>query len=245
MDTRSDLLNALRRYSASRTDIEREIRLVGDPSSLYASQSLNVFADSGDVDAAERELLRAPHADDQYVIEAKVYLSLIQHDCKSALAVLSPSYLRGPSPIATNMRFQFAGETQILCGEKQQGVAKLERALTNWDRFLARNPRMVLAHSYRARCLAYLGRKNDALHETRSWAELSGADRWARLGDYAEVAAIYAVCGDSGAAINALEQLSQQPTLFLSAQELRRHPKWAALRTNPRFPKLLADWKPL
>jgi serine/threonine protein kinase/tetratricopeptide (TPR) repeat protein len=242
LDIRYELLYASRRYAAARADMEREIALAADPSQLYANQAYNVFADSGDVEAARRELLRAPHGDDPFVIETKVYLSLLQHDCKSALDALSPSYLRGPSAITTNMRLQFAGETQVQCGEKKKSAARLQRALATWDRVLAQTP---LAHSYRARCLAYLGRRDDALREMRSWSELTGVDEWARIADKEELAEIYAVCGDGGEAIDTLEQLTHLPTLALSAEELRRHPKWAPLRADPRFAKLLADWKPL
>jgi hypothetical protein len=142
--------------------------------------------------------------------------------------------------IMRNLRLQFVGETQVQCGERKHGTATLQRALASWDRL----PRMAWAHTSRARCLAYLGRREDALREARSWPEWRGVDQWARNQDKEQLAEIYAVCGDAGEAINTLEQLSHVPTLT-SAEDLSRHPKWAPLRADPRFAKLLAGWKPL
>ena len=130
----------------------------------------------------------------------------------------------------------------MLCGQRKEGIAKLEAALAIWDRLHAQLPPMVSSR-YRAGCLAYLGRREDALREEQSW-ELSGIDPWDRIGYKEDLAEIYAVSGDAAEAINTLEQLSHM-SWYVSAEELRRHPKWAPLRADPRFPKLLAAWKPL
>ena len=87
---------------------------------------------------------------------------------------------------------------------------------------------------------------DDALREARSLSELTRGNPFQRMYTNATVAEIYSVSGDPRQAINTLEQLSHMsPLTSVSAEELRRHPKWAPLRADPRFPKLLADWKPL
>ncbi len=242
LSVRSDLLSAFHQYRAARADVEREIALAPQLSGLYAVQALNIFAGSGDVEAARRELLRAPNADDPDVIEAKVYLALVQRDCKSALGAFSSSSLPGPYPVQTNALLQVAGETQVLCGEKKQGTAKLQVVLANWDRLLTQKPRMGFARMKRGECLAYLGRRDDALREAHSWAEFTS--QWARIAVNEKLAEIYAVSGDVRESIDTLEQQSHI-SISVSAEELRRHPKWAPLRTDPRFPKLLAEYKPL
>jgi tetratricopeptide (TPR) repeat protein len=241
---RSDLLSLFHKYAAARADVEREIALAPQLSGLYAIQAQNIFAGSGDAEAARRELLRAPMADDPDVIEAKVYLSLVQHDCKSALSAFSSSSLRGTFPVQRNALLQVAGETQVLCGEKKQGTAQLQEVLANWDRFLAQKPRMNFARMKRAECLAYLGRRDDALREAHLWAELTKVNPWGRIIANEKLAEIYALSGDGREAINTLEQQSHL-SYSVNAEELRRHPKWAPLRADPRFPKLLAAWKPL
>jgi len=246
LPVRSDLLSALHRYGAARVDVEREIALAPQTSGVYAVQAHNIFADSGDAEAALRELSRAPNPQDPEVIEAKVYLALVQPDCKSALGALSTSSAREPSLLQKNELLQIAGETRVLCGDKKEGSATLRMALANWDRLLAEKPLMYFARMKRAECLAYLGRKEDALREARSLSELTRGNPFQRMYTNATVAEIYSVSGDPRQAINTLEQLSHMsPWTSVSAEELRRHPKWAPLRADPRFPKLLAEWKPL
>ena len=132
----------------------------------------------------------------------------------------------------------------MLCGDKKQGSATLQMALANWDRLLAGKPQMYFARIKRAECLAYLGRKDDALREAHSLSELTRGIPFKRMYTNETVAEIYSVSGDPRQAINTLEQQSHMSP-SVSAEELRRHPKWAPLRADPRFPKLLADWKPL
>ena len=241
---RSDLLSAFHRYGAARVDVEREIALASQTSGVYAVQAHNIFADSGDVQAARRELSRAPNPEDPEVIEAKVYLALVQPDCKSALGALSTSSAREPSPVQKDELLQIAGETRLLCGDKKQGSATLRVALANWDHLLAEKPQMFFGRLKRAECLAYLGRRDDALREARSLSELTRGNPFQRMFTNETVAEIYAVSGDAREAINTLEQHSHMSP-SVSAEELRRHPKWAPLRADPRFPKLLAAWKPL
>src|SRR5207245_6468875 len=107
--SRSDLLSAFHRYGAARVDVEREIALAPQTSGIYAIQAQNIFADSGDVEAARRELVRAPNANDPDVIEAKVYLALVQHDCESALGAFTSSSPRDPTPLQRITLLQVAG----------------------------------------------------------------------------------------------------------------------------------------
>ncbi|MGH7547886.1 MAG: tetratricopeptide repeat protein [Gemmatimonadales bacterium] len=87
---------------------------------------------------------------------------------------------------------------------------------------------------------AGLGRKQDAIREGQTGVELLPISKDANGGYYRawDLARIYAMVGESGAAVDRLEHLLSIPGP-LTAAWLRIDPTWDPLRGNPRFQRLV------
>jgi tetratricopeptide (TPR) repeat protein len=89
---------------------------------------------------------------------------------------------------------------------------------------------------------AALGRKEDALREARRAVELLPREKdplaYGELIKY--LAIVYAWTGEEEAALNELKALLQIPAP-ISYGQLRLHPYWDSLRSDPRFDKLVEE----
>jgi serine/threonine-protein kinase len=92
---------------------------------------------------------------------------------------------------------------------------------------------------------AALGRKDEAIREGRRAVELLPITKdsidGAELAKY--LAVIYALIGEKDLAIQQIEATLQIPST-LSYGSLKLHPYWDALRSDPRFEKIVADLAP-
>ena len=97
---------------------------------------------------------------------------------------------------------------------------------------------------------AYLGRKEEAVRESRRAIDLVPAnDAIERPRYLANLALVYALTGETEEAVTLLEQLLTTPMPVGSAIEAitlteLRSWKWDSLRNNPRFQKILAEPEP-
>jgi tetratricopeptide (TPR) repeat protein len=96
---------------------------------------------------------------------------------------------------------------------------------------------------------AYLGRKEEALRESRRAIDLVPENDAIERPQYlANLALVYALTGETEKAVTLLEQLLTTPTLWGSSGPITltqlRSWKWDSLRTNPRFQKILAGPEP-
>jgi serine/threonine protein kinase/tetratricopeptide (TPR) repeat protein len=103
------------------------------------------------------------------------------------------------------------------------------------------NPLMVLAATDAA-----LGRKEDALREGRQAVAMRPTSQDAVEGPTlaADLAGVYLLAGERELAIEQLESLTKVPRALYYG-ELAKLPEWDALRSEPRFQKLLSDLKPI
>ena len=92
---------------------------------------------------------------------------------------------------------------------------------------------------------AALGRKDEAIREGRRAVELLPITKdsidGAELAKY--LAVIYALIGEKDLAIQQIEATLQIPST-LSYGNLKLHPYWDVLRSDPRFEKIVADLAP-
>ena len=100
---------------------------------------------------------------------------------------------------------------------------------------------------------AYLGRKEDALRESRRAVELCPENKDAIEGPgyLANLAWVYAVTGETEEAVTLLEHLLTTPTTLgnsflpgVTLADLRLSWRWDRLRNNARFQKILASPEP-
>ena len=92
---------------------------------------------------------------------------------------------------------------------------------------------------------AYLGRKEEALHEGQRAVELFRAEKDAleETNRIANLAMIAARAGDKDLACEQLESIIQLPS-SLSYGGLKLFPWWDPLRGDPRFEKIVASLAP-
>ena len=103
---------------------------------------------------------------------------------------------------------------------------------------------------------AYMHRSGDAIREARRAVELEPESEDAFHGAMfaANLAVVYAVVGEQDPAITLIERLLSSPGAFpgagpdypcdITLADLRLRWEWDALRSNPRFQKILAGPEP-
>ncbi len=135
----------------------------------------------------------------------------------------------------------YAGWAHQLRGDSQAAHASFDAALVLLDSVSRELPEDWRLHAARGLTLAGLGRRGEALRETR-WIERSQVYREdAVTGPAAaeERARILAQVGEVDAALDEVERLVNGPS-WLSAHTLRLDPLWDPIRKHPRFLALLA-----
>ena len=127
-----------------------------------------------------------------------------------------------------------------------QGRAKLEQAYLDSARTILESqvqahPEEANFHSQLGLVYAHLGRKAEAVREGQTAVKLLPVSREAYRGAnlQAALAMIYATVGMRSQAIDQLEYLLSIPS-EISPCLLRNDPRWAALRGDERFEKLVA-----
>ncbi|HMJ06110.1 MAG TPA: hypothetical protein VK474_07620, partial [Chthoniobacterales bacterium] len=88
---------------------------------------------------------------------------------------------------------------------------------------------------------AGLGRKEDAVREAKAAVDLLPLEKDAFDGPIYLIAQarVHLMCGDKATALALLERCAAIPC-GVTVHELRLDPTWDALRTEPRFQKLIA-----
>ena len=124
-------------------------------------------------------------------------------------------------------------------GDSLHARAGYEAARTLFEKSLAEHPGDEGVLCNLGRAYAGLGRKDDALRECARAVEKVPVETDASRGRVLleQLAAIQAKVGESDAAIANLARLMAMPA-YISAPLLRIDPKWAPLRSDPRFRKL-------
>jgi tetratricopeptide (TPR) repeat protein len=127
-----------------------------------------------------------------------------------------------------------------------QGRATLERAYLDSARVILESrvkahPDEANFHAQLGLVYAHLGEKTEAVREGQTATKLLPIDREAYRGAnlQAVLAMIYATVGMPSQAIDLLEHLLSIPS-EINTGLLRHDPRWAVLRGNPRFEKMIA-----
>jgi tetratricopeptide (TPR) repeat protein len=116
------------------------------------------------------------------------------------------------------------------------------------------HPDVAEAHAMLGSLYAYMGRKDDAIRESRRAVELEPEAENAFHGTLqsANLALVYARTGEADQAIALIERLLSTPGPIewpnwphsMTLADLRLRWEWDPLRTDPRFQKILAGPEP-
>ncbi|MGA9751428.1 MAG: protein kinase [Acidobacteriota bacterium] len=237
-----------RRYAEADRLLKRSIAINPQWSELYAVRAILQLVWHGDSEGAKAGLDEAKRVagltDDPTFEDMNFRVALLRRDYTGALQVLDSSKRR-----AFANQFQYLpisllrGETHRLAG--QDGLARgfFEAARAELEQRIARNPDDALAHSSLGIAYAGLGRRADAVREAKRGCDLApeARDAWVALWRTYELAQVYAMVGQNGEAIAALERLLAGSGL-LTANLVRLDPTLAPLSSNPRFQLLLAKY---
>ena len=125
-------------------------------------------------------------------------------------------------------------------GQPERARVYADSALPQSEKTVLEAPDDGQARALFGLTLAYAGRKAEAVREGERGVALQPMTEDAYLGPYLQqvLARIYLLVGEPEKALDQLEPLLRVPHT-LSPGWLRIDPTWDALRTNPRFQKLI------
>jgi len=160
----------------------------------------------------------------------------------SALASLPPEGI-----IPWNVRIPrsfFAGLAARVRNDAAGAETAFTAARVEMEEIVRQQPDYAQALCVLGMSDAALGRKQDALRESRRAVELLPVTKDALAGAavLTNLAITYAWVGEKDLAIKQLEEVVRIPAP-ISYGQLRLHPFWDPLRDDPRFEKLMAESK--
>jgi TolB-like protein/Flp pilus assembly protein TadD/predicted Ser/Thr protein kinase len=236
----------MRRYNSADEHFTRAVVVFGRKSTQIASvHSLAVFSKKGDVAAAYKVF--TDESDDtnswQYK-ERSFQFDLALHDFPAAREHLARTVLAQPdiNPVAYYM------DMAVLL-EKTSRHDQSRRCLDS-ARVLAENavkiyPGEWTVHAALGSILAHLGQKARAIEEGRKCVDLMPLEKDAMDGGpnaLYSIAQIYAVTGETDAAIDRLAQVLTIPSIY-TTYFVQHDPEFASLGSSPRFQKLMEKYK--
>jgi serine/threonine protein kinase/tetratricopeptide (TPR) repeat protein len=132
-------------------------------------------------------------------------------------------------------------ETYALRGDRVRTRAYADSARVGFEEGLKAAPNDAQSHTLYGVCLAYLGRKAEAIREGERGVALGPISKDAYGGPYnqLQLVRIYILVGEQDKALDLLEPLLKIP-FYLSPGWLKIDPTFDPLRKNPRFQKLVA-----
>jgi tetratricopeptide (TPR) repeat protein len=160
---------------------------------------------------------------------------LLDEDQRQLLLRLQPSQFgdnRGGWGLALAYAAYMKGDARLVRAYADSALPSLERAIRE-------NPGEPSNHAYLGLAQAFLGRKADAIREGESAVAIGGSDGFQGPGIRSTLSHIYQLVGEPVKAIEQLEILLRVPN-YVSPGWLRASPSLEALRSQPRFQRLLA-----
>jgi tetratricopeptide (TPR) repeat protein len=237
----------MRRYAEAKSLCERALSVQSnDPFASYLL-GFNTFARSGDLAELRKPLDRLAQKGPEAARSAAFpllicsWLERNKAEAEKAVALIPAEGIANSFDEASVPREYCVGRTAWLFGDKSQATSALMAARAIFERKTVEQPDYAQAWSYLGLTDAMLGRRDDAVREGKRACEVLpfSKDSWIGAIWITNLAAIYARCGDKGAALDQLEASAKLP-VGVTYGELLRSPDWDSLRGDPRFEKLLA-----
>ena len=224
--------------------------LPNNPFSLYLL-GLASFGRTGDASLWRKELEQAMQQGPEMARRIAFPLlvcSWMQRDqagAEKAVTLIPAEGITNSFDEAAVPREYCVGRTAWLFGNKEVAQTALTAARSIFERTTRVQPDYPQAWSYLGLTDAMLGRRDDAVREGKRACEILpyNKDSWTGPGWMANLALIYAWCGEKDAALKQLQTLAELP-VGITYGELKQSPDWDSLRGDPRFEKIIASLLP-
>jgi TolB-like protein/Flp pilus assembly protein TadD len=236
-----------RDFDAANKTIDRALAL--NPTGfgpLEFKSKLAVF-EKGDFSVAEKAfdvLKSAPMTDEQrlYARVARGDVFLLERKYREGLEVIEslPDDRLASLPGALCNKYYLIGFARKALGDKTGASTAFLKAKSAAEEQFKKSPDSSDVHIQLAKILACLGDKDAALAESQRATELRPESKDAFSGpEITEgVAQVYAILGDTAAAIEILDGLLSRPS-SVTVESLKTNPIWDPLQNDPQFQALL------
>jgi TolB-like protein/Tfp pilus assembly protein PilF len=240
---------ALRRYADAARALDRAIVLAPKDAALRvyrATMELYSHADPGPMTSTIEAILAQDSREAKNIADVWLYVSLCQRDFDGALHALAALPINGcyqdsiPFP-----RSWCEGVVAQMRGDKAAARVAFTSARTEAAKLVTQQPDYAEGLCVLGMIDAALGHKEDAIREGRRAVELLPVTKDAIGGSLLvqNLALIYAWTGEKDLAFEQLATAARIPG-YLSYGQLRLHPYWDPLRSDPRFDKIVASLAP-
>jgi TolB-like protein/DNA-binding winged helix-turn-helix (wHTH) protein/Tfp pilus assembly protein PilF len=191
---------------------------------------------------------------DGAVAVARWDLAMLERDYATAEKILADSSLEKFSPIGDILKTYYQGRIALARGDIESAQRYFAAARPGIEKRVRDNPGAAESHAVLGLLYAYMQRKDDAIREGRRAVELDPESQNAFHGaaHTATLALVYALVGEPDQAIRLIERLLSTPGPVecsdfpnnITLADLRLRWEWDALRSDPRFQKILAGPEP-
>ncbi len=239
----------LRRYADAERVLDRATALAPKDSNMRAFRAateLDWHADPHPLTSTIRAIIAEDSRQAENIAQLWLEVSLCERDFDGARRALAALPIAGcyddtvPFP-----RAWCEGVVAQMRGDKAAAGAAFTSARNEAAKLVADQPTYAEAFCVLGMADAALGQKEDAIREGRRAVELMPVIKNAIDGSLLikYLTVIYASTGEKDLAFKQLAVAARTPG-YLSYGELRLHPRWDPLRSDPRFDKIVASLAP-
>ena len=239
----------LRRYADAERALDRAIALVPKDAAMRARRAeieLHWHADARPLVSMIQAIIAKDSREAKNIAELWLNAALYDRDFDTALRALAALPIDGcHRETILFPRVWCEGIVAQMRGDKVAARAAFSSARNEMAKLVREQPAYAEALCALGMADAALGNKEDAIREGRRAVELLSVTKDAIIGPLLvqNLALIYAWTGEKDLAFEQLSAAAKLPG-YLSYGELRLHPYWDPLRSDPRFDKIVASLAP-
>ena len=239
----------LRRYADAERALDRAIALVPKDVPLTARRAeieLHWHADARPLVSMIQAIIAKDSREAKNIAEFWLQVSLCDRDFDGAVRALAALPIDGcHQETILFPQVWCEGIVAQMRGDKVAARAAFSSARNEMAKLVREQPAYAEALCALGMADAVLGHKEDAIREGRRAVELLPVRKDAIIGPLLvqNLALIYAWTGEKDLAFEQLSAAAKLPG-YLSYGQLRLHPDWDSLRSDPRFDKIVASLAP-
>jgi TolB-like protein/Tfp pilus assembly protein PilF len=216
---------------------------------------LEIFRDSNPAGAQNilRDIPANKDAEGALML-ARWDVAMLERDFTGAEKILADSSLENFSPGGYASKAFYQGRVARARGDIESAERYFVTVCPDVEKRVREYPELAARHAELGMLYAYMQRKEDAIRESRRAVELEPESQNAFHGAVraSNLALVYALVGESDQAIMLIERLLSTPGPVecsdfpnnITLADLRLRWEWDALRSNPRFQRILQNPEP-